>query len=87
MTGRLMGDGLKRAWLAAARTRLTPRQQTVLDALTDEMSTPDQIARRARITTVSPRETASNFCRQLVKLGLAEKGGSAMFPVWRRAKP
>lgn len=63
---------------------MTPRQKQVLDALTENFEHPDRIASRARITTASPRETASKYCIQLVKLGLAEKGGSAMFPRWRR---
>lgn len=79
-----MGVGVQKVVAAAAGTRLTPRQEQVLKALDDELRSPDDIARRAGITTVSPRETASTFCRQLVKLGRAERGGEPMFPRWRR---
>ncbi len=64
---------------------MTPRQQQVLFNLSDEFESPDAIARKAGIYTTSPRETAAKFCIQLVKLGLAEKGGTPMFPRWRRA--
>lgn len=64
---------------------LTPRQKQVLGALTDEFDWAGAIARRAGITTTSPSETAAKFCIQLVKLGRAEKGGTPMFPKWRRA--
>lgn len=66
------------------KPNLTPRQHQVLVALADEFERPSVIAHRAGIHTVSPAETASKFCIQLVKLGLAEKGGSPMFPRWRR---
>jgi hypothetical protein len=60
---------------------LTPREKQVLDALTDTFDHPDAIAQRAGISTISPRETASTFCRKLVKRGLAVKGGTA---IWRK---
>ena len=58
--------------------KLTPRQKQVLDALDSDFNGPHAIARKANITTVSPSETASVFCRQLVKLGLAEQGGKLL---------
>ena len=63
---------------------MTPRQNHIYEALTDDFDHPDVIARRAKITTVSPRETASKFGIQLTKLGKAERGGSKQFPQWRR---
>lgn len=65
--------------------KLTSRQKQVLDALTNEFESGYTIARLAVIATASPKETASRFCIQLVKLGLAEKGGTPMFPKWRRS--
>lgn len=65
-------------------SNLTPRQQQVFNVLTDEFEWPGTIARRADISTSSPAETASKYCIQLVKLGLAEKGGKPMFPMWRK---
>lgn len=53
--------------------KLTPRQQQVYDVLTEEWQNPSEIARRARIRTTSPRETAATHCIALVKLGLAER--------------
>ena len=79
-----MGEGIERAIAAARRTNLTPRQAQILSVLTEDFESPDTIARRAMIFTSSPRETAANFCRQLVKLELAEKGGTSMFPRWRK---
>lgn len=82
-----MCDGMKLAFAAAAKTRpLTPMQQRVFDVLTDVSVSPYVIADRAKIRTISPKETASKYCIQLVKIGLAERTGSAMYPSWRRAK-
>jgi hypothetical protein len=81
-----MGEGLKRAFRAAALTRMTPRQTQVLEALSTRFERPGVIAQRAGIRTSSPTETVSKFCIQLVELGLAEKGGTPMFPMWRRAQ-
>lgn len=80
-----MGAGLQRAFAAARRTNLTPRQEQTLMALTDQFETPDLIASRAGINTYSPRETAAKYCIQLVKLGLAEEGGAPHYPKWRKA--
>jgi len=63
---------------------MTPREKQVFDALTEAFERPDAIARRAKIYTSSPRETASKYCISLVKRGLAEKGGTPMHPMWRR---
>lgn len=67
--------------------KLTPRQQQIFDALDEEPRNPYEVANRAKIRTVSPYETASTFCRQLVKLGLAERCGTHMHPAWRRKSP
>jgi hypothetical protein len=80
-----MGAGLQRAFAAARRTNLTPRQAQVLKALDDEFARPDLIAARAGVRTSSPRETAAKYCIQLVTLGLAEKGGTPAYPKWRKA--
>lgn len=64
---------------------MTPRQQQVYVVLTDEFEWSGVIARRDGIHTTSPGETAAKFCIQLVKLGEAEKGGTRMFPKWRKA--
>jgi hypothetical protein len=64
---------------------MTLRQMQVYGGLTHEFDYAGVIARRAGIYTTSPSETAAKFCIQLVKLGMAEKGGSRMFPKWRRA--
>lgn len=65
-------------------SKLTPMERRVLDALAGEFERPYAIAMRARITTISPSETASKFCIALVRKGLAEKGGTPMYPKWRR---
>lgn len=66
--------------------KLTPREKQVLDVLTETFERPWKIADKAGITTMSRGETAAHFCIRLVKKGLAEKGGSPMFPEWRRAQ-
>lgn len=81
-----MGQGLRKAFAAARRTNLTRGQRQVYEALSDVFERPETIAIRAGIATSSPRETASTFCRQLVNIGLAEKGGTPMSPMWRRAE-
>ena len=66
--------------------KLTPRQKQVYEALPFvDFEHPGIIARKAGVRTISSSETAAKFCIQLVKLGLAEKGGTRMFPLWRRA--
>jgi len=66
--------------------KMTPMQQRVFNALQDEFDVPFAIAHRAKITTISPTETAAKICRQLTKMGLAEECGSRMYPTWRRVK-
>ena len=63
---------------------LTFRQSQILNGLTDEFASAGVVARRAGIHTISPSETAAKFCIQLVKLGLAEKGGERQYPMWRK---
>lgn len=65
--------------------KLTPRERQVFDALMGDFESAWPIGRRAGLSTYSAGETAAKFCNRLVKLGLAEKGGTRMFPVWRRA--
>lgn len=65
--------------------KLTPREQQVYDALMDYVESPGVIARRAKIHTISPSETASKYCNSLSKKGLAIRGGTPMHPKWRRA--
>lgn len=68
---------------------LTARQKQVLTVLGNAPLHAGQIANMANIRTCSPRETASKYADQLVKLGLAQKGGSRVFPTWtiRQALP
>ena len=65
-------------------TALTPMERRVFDVLDGEFERPHVIAQRAKITTISPSETASKFCISLVRKGLAEKGGTSTFPRWRK---
>lgn len=65
---------------------LTHRQNQHLISLDADWRNATDIARRVGLKGFSsPRETASKYCDQLVKLGLAEKGGERRLPVWRRA--
>jgi len=77
-------NALERRLTGGDKPKLSMRQQQVFDVLTNAFQRPWAIAQAAGITTTSPGETAAKFCIQLVKLGLAEKGGSPMFPEWRR---
>lgn len=71
--------------LGGMSLKLTARQYQVFNALEDKFASSALIANRAGIHTISKSETAAKFCIQLVKLGLAEKGGTRAFPTWRRA--
>lgn len=63
---------------------LTHRQSQHLNALDAAWRSASEIACRTGLTGFSsPRETASKYCDQLVRLGLAEKGGTRRFPTWR----
>jgi hypothetical protein len=64
---------------------LTYRQGQMWGVLDAQWRSAGELATLARVRTRSPRETASKYCDQLVRFGLAEKGGSRMFPEWRRA--
>jgi hypothetical protein len=63
---------------------LTTRQKQVFTALGNAPLSAGQIANMADIRTRSPRETASKYADQLVRLGFAVKGGSRTFPTWTR---
>ena len=67
--------------------RLAPRTRRVLDALTDEFATPGAIAVRAGLPTRERRAMAEQTCGLLVRLGLAQQGGTPERPRWRRASP
>lgn len=70
-----------------AEPKLSEREREIYAVLDDKFERPHRIAVKAKIRTTSPAETASTYCIRLVKKGLAEKGGSPMFPEWRRAQP
>jgi hypothetical protein len=63
---------------------LTPRQQQVYDVLTSDFQSSSVIGQKADLRTMSNRETAAKFCIILTKLGLAERGGTRTFPLWRK---
>lgn len=64
---------------------LTKRELQVYNVLGDTFQSPYRIADAAGLRTTSPKETASRYCIRLVSKGFAEKGGTPMFPEWRRA--
>lgn len=67
--------------------KLTQRQQQVYDVLTETNGlNASQIARAADITTGWPAETAAKYAIQLSKLGLADRGGTRMHPLWYKAR-
>lgn len=64
--------------------KLTDWQKRVLETLERYgCQQPGMVAARAFIRTSSPRETAARHCINLVKLGLAEKKGTRMYPEWQ----
>lgn len=80
-----MGAGLRRAFAATARTRLTDRQKTVLAVMGDTWMTADQIAEATGIKGYSPREMVSRTANELARQFVLEKGGTRSAPTWRRA--
>lgn len=64
--------------------KLTPRERQVYEVLTSEPLSDWEIARRARIRTFSPHETAAKFCNSLTKKGLAVKSGPRFNAKWAR---
>ena len=65
--------------------KLTPMQRATLERLAMERDFKPAmgIAYKWGIRRSSPTETVAKFLIQLTKLGLAEKGGTRVSPVWR----
>lgn len=65
--------------------KLTKQDVVILRAL-DQFAcgaSSREIADSAGIRTTSPTETAARHLIKLAKLGLSEKVGTRMFPMWR----
>lgn len=61
--------------------RRVPRHLQILPALDNEWCSSDELVDQTGIS----RKMAVKYAERLVSEGLAEKGGSRMFPRWRRA--
>jgi hypothetical protein len=65
---------------------LTPAQKQVFDALSaTEYRTSVAIAKRAGLRTANSIDVTTRYCRQLVEIGQAVRGGLGVAPTWRRA--
>lgn len=82
-----MRRGLQPAFTAANVSRLTQPQQRILTILTSEWKTAAQIASDVGMTAAWAPAAAAKYANQLVRLDLAEKGGSHRQPVWRHSPP
>lgn len=81
-----MGAGLQRAYAAAAVTRLTDQQRSVLAVMTERWMTADEIAEAAGLGGYSPRETAARIANRLSRDFVLDKGGTRAAPLWRRTQ-
>ena len=66
---------------------LALRTRKVLDALDAEFATAGVIALRAGLPTRERAALAEQACGALVRLGLAQQGGTPERPRWRRLNP